>query len=65
MAFRYVSLETSSFLIFVFTFVDQDDQVMVESNVSSDCFMATKLALAGVTCGLSFLGYPCSGILLT
>ena len=45
-----VSLGTSSFLIFavtVFTFVDQDNQVMRESEVSSDCFMATELALAG------------------
>ena len=65
MAFRYVSLETSSFLIFVFTFIDQDDQVMLESKVSSDCFMATELALAGGTCELSFLRDLCCGVLLT
>ena len=38
---------------------------MVESEVSSDCFMATELALAGGTCELSFLRDLCCGVLLT
>ena len=62
-----MSLETSLFLIFavtVFTFIDQDDQVMRDSEVTSNCFMATELALVGGTCKLRFLLDLCCGVLL-